>query len=84
MELLPELVFDLSVTFLRSIYKPGRISDTALIHFLGVMGLSGTGTAFLSPYLYTSRLAGLLWVSRLLLLEYALPARSYSSLNLLS
>ena len=82
--LLTELVFDLSVVFLKSIYKHGQASDSALIHFLAVMGISGTGNTFSSAYLYTSSLAGLLWISRLLLLEYALPARSYPSLNLQS
>lgn len=82
--LLTELVFNLSVVFLKSIYKHSLPLDSALIHFLAVMGISGTGTTFSSVYLYTSSLAELLWISRLLLLEHALPARSYPSLNLLS
>lgn len=77
-----EGVFQLSVTFLKYISKHGRIADSAIVHFLGVQGILGDGTSFLRPYTYTSCLAAMLWISRLLMLEYALPQRSYSWLDL--
>lgn len=79
---LAERVFELSVTFLTDVYQLGRATDLALVHFLAVIGIAGNGTSYGSAYLYTPRLAGTIWASRLLLLEYALPARPYTVFEL--
>jgi len=52
-----------------------------LIHFADVLGISIQFSRFNEPYSYTSSLAALLWMIRLLMMEYALPSREYKSLN---
>ena len=42
-----------------------------LLYFVGVLGIHPYNLAYRTPYQFTPILAGLLWVSRLLLLEYS-------------
>ena len=44
-------------------------------------GISNRFVRFNEPYNYTSYVAGLMWMSRLLMMEYALPSREYATLN---
>jgi hypothetical protein len=48
-----------------------------LIHFLAVIGIDVTNECLRHSFVYTPYLAGVLWVSRLLILEYALPLRAW-------
>jgi hypothetical protein len=51
------------------------------VYFSGVLGFSRDGQNFLSATKYTPCLSGLIYVQRLLFLEYALPLRVYSYLG---
>jgi len=48
-----------------------------LIYFLAVMGIDMSNECLRYSFVYTPYLAGVLWVSRLLMLEYALPLRAW-------
>ena len=52
-----------------------------LCHFTSVIGIDINNGTFRQPSNYTSLLAGMLWVSGLLMLEYALPKHEYSTLQ---
>jgi len=53
---------------------------TLIIHFTGVKGIRRHSLAYKSAYNYTPTLSALIWVGRLLFLEYALPLRPYTTL----
>jgi hypothetical protein len=53
-----------------------------LLYFVGVLGIHPSSLAYRTAYQFTPILAGLLWVSRLLLLEYAQRPASSSSHDL--
>jgi len=55
--------------------------ESPVLHFAGVMGIDVKNSAFVPPYSYTSRLAGFMFIGRLLTLEYALPQTSYRTLG---
>lgn len=48
-----------------------------LIYFLAVMGIDANNECHRHSFLYTPYLAGVLLVSRLLMLEYTLPLRAW-------
>ena len=48
-----------------------------LMHFLAVMGIDVSAERLRHSFVYTPCLAGVLWVSRLLMLEYPLPLRAW-------
>lgn len=50
---------------------------SVIVAFTAVCGIQPKTKSFYDPYSYTSKLAALLWVSRVLLLEYALPVKPY-------
>jgi hypothetical protein len=54
----------------------------AIVHFSGVLGIYPTELAFRTAYDYTPYLSALIWVGRLIILEYALPLQAYSSLKI--
>jgi hypothetical protein len=56
---------------LTSIPQHHRHSHYPLLYFTGVLGIHPSNLAYRTPYQFTPILAGLLWVSRLLLLQYA-------------
>jgi hypothetical protein len=47
------------------------------MHFLAVIGIDARAERLRHSFVYTPYLAGVLWVSRLLMLEYALPLRAW-------
>ena len=53
-----------------------------LVYFIGVLGIHSYNLAYHTAYAFTPTLAGLLWISRLLLAEYALPLAPYKTLDL--
>lgn len=57
------------------------MAQLPLVYFLGVLGIQRHTLTYRTAYHYTPFLAGLIWISRLLLLEYALLARPYLTLN---
>ena len=48
-----------------------------LMYFLAVMGVDSAAECLRHSFVYTPYLAGVLWVNRLLMLEYALPLRAW-------
>jgi hypothetical protein len=51
-----------------------------MMHFSAVLGINKDGQ-FKESYCYTTHLAALIWMSRLMMLEFALPKREYRTLN---
>jgi hypothetical protein len=51
--------------------------QNVIVTFTAVCGIQPKTKSFYNPYSYTSKLTALLWVSHILLLEYALPAKPY-------
>jgi hypothetical protein len=58
----------------------GDLTEAALIHFTGVLGIHRRSLAYKSAYVYTPTLSALVWIGRLLFLEYALPMEAYQTL----
>jgi hypothetical protein len=54
---------------------------SAIMHFSRVLGIHLTELCFRKPYNYTPFISALLWVGRLVILEYALPLRLYNLLK---
>jgi hypothetical protein len=52
-----------------------------MMHFVGVLGIDEKTHFWKTPCDFTTILAGLVWMSRLLFLEYALPERAYQGLT---
>ena len=78
-----EQVFKLNYTILTTLSPTGHSHrHCPLVYFIGVLGIHSYNLAYFTAYHFTPTLAGLLWVSRLLLLEYALPLAPYRSLDL--
>jgi hypothetical protein len=77
---LSEALFQLSMMFWTYQDPAGNMSSSTIIHFTAVMGIRQQSLAFHSAHNSTSELAGLIWIGRLLFLEYALPVYSYSTL----
>jgi hypothetical protein len=55
----------------------GRPASTLLIYFSGIFGFSADCKGYLPARSYISYLVGLVYVQRLLFLEYVIPAREY-------
>ncbi|KAF4345890.1 telomere-associated helicase [Fusarium beomiforme] len=83
-EELVELLFGLTLAIATQPVINGQPQTTVLIYFSGILGfsLSPGGGAFLPARSYTSNLSGLVYILRLVLLEYALPLRAYPTLAL--
>ena len=79
---LTEKLFELCIKFLTQTFRGGQDeSKTPLVHFCGVLGIDWKQSRFRDPGNFTPHLAGMMWVGRLLLLEYALPTQRYSTLD---
>jgi hypothetical protein len=77
-----ELLFSLCIAFSTEQLIDGQPSSTLLGYFSGILGFSAKSQVFRSARMYTPYLSGLIYVQRLLFLEYALPARSYPTLGI--
>jgi hypothetical protein len=76
-----EAVFQLLVMFWTDTLIDGVLEGKAIVHFSGVLGVYPYELAYRTAYDYTLYLSALLWVGRLIVLEYALPLRAYTSLD---
>jgi hypothetical protein len=74
-----ETIFRLLVVFWTDTSIDGDPGAKALIHFSGVLGIHPYKLTLRTAYDYTPYLSALIWVGRLVILEYALPSRAYSS-----
>lgn len=77
-----ELVFQLSIIFSTEEFLNAQPSSSLLVYFSGVLGFSLEGNNFLPAKLFTSYLSGLIYIQRLLFLEFALPFRPYHYLEI--
>jgi hypothetical protein len=59
----------------------GNMSRSAIPYFSGVLAIYPTEVCFCKPSDYTPFISALLWVGRLILLEYALPLTPYNHLK---
>jgi len=79
-----ENLFKLFISIITQRFHQGEELHSPLIHFSSVLGIRIDKSGFREPYNYTTFLAGLLWISRLLVLDYALPKKAYKALGWLS
>jgi hypothetical protein len=77
-----ELVFQLSITFSTEEFVDSRPSSSLLVYFSGILGFSPDARSFLPTKKYTPHLSALIYIQRLLFLEYALPLRPYPHLSI--
>ena len=78
---LSELLFHLSCSFLADLYPSGDTENSPLVYFTGVLGIHLQTLMYRTTYLFTPVLAGFIWIGRLLMLEYALPAQAWTFLK---
>jgi hypothetical protein len=78
---LVERLFQLSCTFWTDLSTSGNSSHFPLIHFSGILGIQRSSLVYYTAYQYTPLLAGLIYIGRLLMLEYALPQYPYKILG---
>ena len=76
-----EKVMELSMAFITQCFPEGDDLHSPLVHFADVMGISNRTGRFNEAYNYTSYIASLMWMIRLLTMEYALPSSEYIILN---
>jgi hypothetical protein len=77
-----ELVFQLSITFSTEEFVDSQPSSSLLVYFSGILGFSPDARSFLPARKYTPHLSALIYIQRLLFLEYALPLRPYPHLGI--
>ena len=59
-----------------------KLYDSPLMHYLAVRGIDKQTESFRGPMQYTSILAGMLWIVRLLALEMVIPSRPWLELGI--
>ncbi|KAL7940006.1 hypothetical protein V8C42DRAFT_357967 [Trichoderma barbatum] len=77
-----ELLFQLSLALMTERYADGQPNSTLLIYFSGILGFTAHGKEYRPAKQYTPIISGLIYIQRLLFLEYALPLRAYSSIGI--
>jgi hypothetical protein len=76
-----EILFNFCVLLIIQEFTDGNPQSSVLVYFSGVLGISSSGAHFLSAKLFTPYLSALIYIQRLLFLEYALPYREYPHLK---
>jgi hypothetical protein len=77
-----ELLFELCIAFMTEEFRDGQPSSSTLVYYSGILALQGTGETFRTAKLYTPILSQLIYIQRLLFLEYALPYEAYPRIGL--
>jgi hypothetical protein len=72
-----ELLFQLSMTLSKQEFLDGDAGSTLLVYFSGILGFSSDFQHFMLARQFCPSLSGLIYVQRLLFLEYALPLFGY-------
>jgi hypothetical protein len=62
------------------IARPREEQTLPLVHFTGVLGIHSYSLVYRTAYSFTLTISGLIWICRLLILEYALPVREYEDI----
>ena len=78
---LVENLFQLCMMFWTDLHTNGVSSCSAIVHYFEVLGIHLYELAFRGAYDYTPYLSALIWVGRLLILEYSLLLRVYQHLT---
>ncbi|KAH6977710.1 hypothetical protein EDB80DRAFT_549378, partial [Ilyonectria destructans] len=73
-----EALFQLSMMFWTTRDPAGNMPSSVLIYYTAVMGIQRHSLNYNSTHNSTSGPSALIWVGRLLFLEYALPVYSYN------
>ena len=60
-------------------FHAGMPHSTIIGHFLAALGIYRSNGQLLSTAKYTQNLSSLIWIGRVVLLEYTLPTIGYSS-----
>ena len=76
-----ELLVQFFVTLLTERPRDGDLEKTAIAHCSGVLGIHPKELVFRRAYDYTLYLSALIWISRLVMSEYAIPLRPYATLT---
>lgn len=76
---LTEWLFALSVQFVAQVQRPSSTELSPLLDFTAVLGIHSYSLIYRTAYVFTPLLAGLVWIARLLILEYALPLEAYTT-----
>ncbi|KZL78863.1 hypothetical protein CI238_13008 [Colletotrichum incanum] len=76
------LLFELIMLFCTQEVHDGDPSQTLLVYFSGILGFTKDFHSFQPPRNYTSHLAALIYIQRLLFLEYAVPKRGYVKMGI--
>lgn len=76
-----EYLFGFAVSLCTQHLTDGKPNSTILVFASGILGFSCSSNAFLPARSYTSLLSGLIYVQRLLFLEFALPLQGYTTLG---
>ncbi|KAK7592697.1 hypothetical protein V3481_007305 [Fusarium oxysporum f. sp. vasinfectum] len=79
---LSEAIFQLSMMFWTYQDPTGDMSASTIIHYTAVLGIQGPSLTFHPAHGSTPKLAALMWIGRLLFLEYAVPVYAYNTLDL--
>ncbi|KAJ0127598.1 Class E vacuolar protein-sorting machinery protein HSE1 [Fusarium oxysporum f. sp. albedinis] len=77
-----ELLFQFCISLSTESFLDGQASSTMLIYFSGILGFSDDSRQFLLVRPYCPQLSCIVYVQRLLFLEYALPLHPYHTLGI--
>ena len=77
-----EKLLQLCIQFLNQRFPTGYDPHSPMLHFSAVLAIQTEHGRFRDSTTCTSLLAGLIWTSRLPVLEYALPKREYATFGL--
>jgi len=79
---LVEKLFQFIISLLCERFPDGEAPASPLCYFTAVLGISRRARGFDGAANYTKYVSGLLWISRLFMLEYALPKYRYEHIDL--
>ncbi len=77
MTILESGVMSLCINIVQHRFRTGNVHESPLIFFTAILGIDENRSQLRRPETYTYYLSPLVWVNRLLLLEYALPLRPW-------
>lgn len=78
---LAEKLFEFCISLITQQFSQGESPQSPLLYFTAILGIDHKNGGFRRAGNYTTMIAGLLWMSRLLVLEYALLKRNYTMLR---
>jgi hypothetical protein len=67
----------MTVFFATEEFTDGRAASSLLVYFSGILGFSGDGSTYRRAREFTSSLSSLIYLLRMIFLEWALPYRAY-------